>query len=124
MAWLGGLVRKNMKLAVIGSRSFNDYDLLKTNLDVIKDKITEIVSGGAKGADSLARKYAQENSIALKEFIPDWEKFGKSAGFRRNKDIVGYCDSLVAFHDGISKGTQHSLNIAEELGKKYFVVLF
>ena len=58
---------------------------------------TLIISGGAKGADTLAKRYAAENNIPMKEFLPNWDTFGKSAGYLRNKEIVENCDGLVAF---------------------------
>ena len=81
-----------MKIAVIGSRSFNDYDLVKKELASIQD-ITEIVSGGASGADTLAARYARENGIRLTEFYPEWEKFGRAAGPKRNTSIVCSVDN-------------------------------
>ena len=68
-----------MKLAVIGSRRFNNYQLLKSILTEIKSKIEMILSGGALGADSLAMKFAKENNIAFLEFPPDFSKYKKEA---------------------------------------------
>ena len=81
-----------MKLAVVGSRNFNNYELLKEKINENKWDIEAIVSGGARGADSLGARYAQENNIPLIEFTPDWKKHGKSAGFKRNVDIINECD--------------------------------
>lgn len=112
---------KEIRLAIVGSRDFTNYNVLKIAIsDVFYKndafKIKEIVSGGAKGADSLGDRFAKENDIPIKLFLPDWDKYGKSAGFRRNQLIVGNCDVVFAFWDGKSKGTQHSINIAKELG--------
>ena len=112
-----------MRVAVIGSRSFNDYDLMKKTLDEIKD-ISLIVSGGAKGADSFGESYARAKGINTLIFIPDWEKHGKAAGFIRNKDIVKNSNMIVAFWDGESRGTKNSIDMAEKLGKKVIVVKF
>ena len=115
-----------MKLAVVGSRTFNNYDLLKMYLDKIhsREPITFIVSGGAKGADILSERWADENGIPKIIFIPDWDKYKKAAGFIRNKDIINESDKVIAFHDGISKGTLSSINIAKSQGKKVYTVLF
>ena len=75
-----------MKVAVIGSRSFNDYERLKDTLSKID--VSLLVSGGANGADKLGEQYANENNIPTKIFLPDWEKHGKAAGFLRNTDII------------------------------------
>ena len=107
-----------MKLAVVGSRTFNDYDLLKNKLIQINERvpITLIISGGAHGADKLAEKWAAENKIETLIFLPDWKKYGKSAGFIRNKDIIQACDAVVAFWDGKSKGTKHMIQLAHKHG--------
>lgn len=115
-----------MRLAIVGSREFNDYQKL---YDILAEhfyhrKITAIVSGGAKGADSLARKYAENFNIEYIEFLPDWDKYGKSAGFIRNKDIVEKSDFVLAFWDGKSNGTRHSINIARELKKPTMIIYF
>lgn len=113
-----------MKLAVVGSRSFNDYSLLKEILDEYRsiNNIDVIISGGAIGADSLAEKYARENNIETLLFLPDWKKHGKSAGMIRNQDIIKNCDTCIAFWDGSSKGTKHSISLAEKNNKKIIVI--
>lgn len=107
------------KMGVVGSRTFCNYEFMKYVLDSYKFR--EIVSGGAKGADSLARKYAEEKGIPITEFIPEWEKYGKSAGFKRNKLIINQSDAVIAFWGGVSKGTSHSIRLAKEAGKNVYV---
>jgi YspA, cpYpsA-related SLOG family len=106
---------------VIGSRTFNDYELVKEELD--KHEISKIVSGGAKGADSLAEKYAYENNLPVEIFKPDWS-LGRHAGFIRNKTIVEHSDTLIAFWDGVSKGTLSSIRYGEEAGKHTIIVRY
>jgi len=108
-----------MKVAVVGSRNFNDYVRVKKAIDVIQSyvNIECIVSGGAKGADSLGAKYADENNIEKLIFLPEWNKYGRSAGFKRNKLIIEACDFCIAFWDGKSKGTKHSIDLAKKLNK-------
>lgn len=105
-----------MKLAVIGSRNFNDYARLKEELRNIPG-VSEIVSGGSKGADSLAAKYAQEQNLILTEFLPDYRKYGRSAPHVRNSQIVDYCDKLIAFWDGKSPGTKSTIEKAKKSHK-------
>ncbi len=115
------------KLAVVGSRNLADYLLVEKTLDAyyfIHGNDLEIVSGGAKGADSLAARYAQENDLKLHVFLPEWNKYGKSAGFRRNTLIWDISDAGVAFWDGVSKGTSHSFDIAKSQGKELEIVEF
>lgn len=115
-----------MKLAVVGSRTFNNYELLKTKLDSIhmNNKIDMIISGGAKGADSMAEKWSKENNIPTNIFIPEWNKYGRRAGYIRNVDIVRNADEVIAFWDGLSKGTKHSINLATDNGKTLHVVKY
>jgi hypothetical protein len=111
-----------MKVAVIGSRSFNDYERLKDTLSKID--VSLLVSGGANGADKLGEQYANENNIPTKIFLPDWEKHGKAAGFLRNTDIINEAELVVAFWDGSSNGTRDSIQKAEKQGKKVMIVTF
>ena len=109
-----------MKIAVIGSRNFNDYELVKTTLSTLN--ITLLVSGGAKGADSLGERYATENNIETLIFKPDWEKHGKAAGMIRNTDIINNADTVIAFWDGESKGTKDSITKAEKKNKNIIII--
>jgi len=111
-----------MKVAVIGSRNFNDYELVKETLT--KLDITLLVSGGAKGADSLGERYANENNITTLIFKPDWERHGRGAGMIRNTDIVKNSDIVVAFWDGSSKGTLDSIRKVEKLNKGLMIIKY
>jgi len=112
-----------MKLAVIGSRDFNNYKQLEIILDELKDYITItcIISGGANGADSLAEIYAKKNNIPTEIYKPDWKKYGKGAGFIRNTTIWDNSNIGIAFWDGKSKGTAHSFNIAKKQKKDLYI---
>jgi len=108
-----------VRMIVAGSRGFDDYGYLSEKLDGIIEEIhdeIEIVSGGAKGADSLGEQYAEERGIPVKQFAPDWKRFGKSAGFRRNREMLDYAKEeqtvVVAFWDGESKGTADTIKKA------------
>lgn len=115
-----------MKLAIIGSRSFKDYNKLCIEVNKLREieEITTIVSGGANGADLLGKKYAQDCYLDYKEYPAEWDKYGKSAGFRRNVDIVNNSDIVLAFWDGKSRGTKHSIDLATKSGKKVIIVGF
>lgn len=112
------------KYAVVGSRTMNDYDALKKVLDGIVKEGDTIVSGGAKGADSLAERYAQEKGLETLVFKPDWKRYGRGAGMVRNKTIADNSDTVVAFWDGESKGTKHTIDYAKKTGKKVLVCDF
>lgn len=113
-----------MRVAIVGSRGFNNYDLLKETMDQLEVTPTEIISGGAVGADQLGERWAKEKGIQTKIFYPDWKLHGKSAGYIRNKEIINNCDYCVAFWDGSSKGTQHSMNICNTQNKPLKVVRY
>lgn len=113
---------KTKKLAIVGSRTFNNYNKLKNELEPYKDNIGEVISGGARGADSLARRWAKENNIMYKEHLADWDLYGKKAGYIRNKKIIKECDGCVAFWDGISKGTKHSIELCEQYNKPVKII--
>lgn len=108
---------------VVGSRGFNDYNLMCQILDYMLQNKTYIVivSGGAKGADSLAERYAKERGLELKVFPADWDKYGKSAGYRRNEQMHLWISArhnrgVVAFWDSISKGTAHNFELCKTYG--------
>ncbi len=112
-----------MKVAVIGSRGFADYGLVCETLDAIPE-LSMIVSGGARGADSLGERYADERGLAKQIHRPDWKRFGRGAGKVRNKTIVDASDLVIAFWDGASAGTKHALDYARQRGKPVRVIRF
>lgn len=113
-----------MKLAIVGSRTFTNYNILyDATCSILTTKVSQIISGGANGADTLAKEFAQEFDIPLVEFLPEWDKYGKSAGMIRNKHIVDSCDKLLAFWDGHSAGTKNSINLANKNNKLLNVIL-
>ena len=115
-----------MKVIIAGGRTFNDYDLLCQNCDKALSLQTEIeiVSGTANGADKLGEKYAKEKGYPIKQFPADWDKYGKSAGYKRNEEMAKYADALIAFWDGKSKGTKHMIDLAKRYELKVKVVIF
>lgn len=112
-----------MKVAIVGSRDFNDYSQLHYVIDRIRLMyfVDGFVSGGAKGADSLAETYARGCKIPIEVIKPDWEKFGKSAGMIRNGEIIKTADIVLAFWDGRSRGTKNSIDRALAAKKNCFV---
>ena len=108
-----------MKLAVIGSRKISDISISKH----IPGNVSEIVSGGARGIDTCAKKYALEHGLKLTEFLPDYKRYGRGAPIIRNKEIVNYADKILAIWDGSSKGTLSVIKYAEKIGKPCEVVI-
>lgn len=121
-----GEIKPVFALLVVGSRSITDYGFIKEKLGhligPIRDKYRfQVVSGGANGVDRLAEKYAKENGFEMHIVPAEWDKYGKRAGYIRNdamhRYISGYSHrGVVAFWDGKSKGTLHSLELAKKYG--------
>ena len=112
-----------MKIGIVGSRNFKDYNILSEKLEHIKPEIKVVISGGAPGADRLAEKWAKEHGKSLTVYPADWLTYGKSAGYIRNADIVKNSDKIIAFWDGESKGTKHTINLCKKNNKECEVVL-
>lgn len=119
-------MKTRIRLAVVGSRSFADRGLLCETMKKILAKydIEAIVTGGAKGADSLGANYAMENNIPLVVHKPDWDAYGKSAGFIRDRLIIRDCTHCIVFWDGTSRGAKHDIDLCKEMKKPCKVVYF
>lgn len=110
-----------MRVIIAGSRTITDYNILVREIKASGFEITQVVSGSAKGVDRLGIRYAKENNIPYVEYKPDWETYGKSAGYRRNVDMANNADALIALWDTESFGTRHMINIALAKGLKMHV---
>ena len=105
-----------------GSRTFTDYKTAKKYIDFCISNIRReneiiIVSGGAKGSDTLGERYAKQNGFEIERYLADWDTYGKSAGAKRNKKMAEISDYVICFWDGKSKGTKSMLDCAKKLGK-------
>ncbi len=117
------------KVIVAGGREFNDYGLLCQACDRMLSQKHQthdivIISGTARGADTLGERYAQERGYAVERFPADWEHAGKSAGFIRNRQMADVADALIAFWDGNSRGTQNMIDLARLKPLPFRVVRF
>lgn len=108
-------------LLVAGSRDYADYAEFEKVMDKLLSNQTEvqIVSGGARGADHMAEVYSATRHIKIKVFPADWKQYGKSAGYRRNRQMHEFLANFknrgcILFWDGKSKGTQHNIGLADE----------
>lgn len=110
-----------MKVIIAGGRLFQNYDALKSFCDNIlkNQEVVEIVSGECSGADKLGERYAEERGYKITRFPPppDWS-IGKHAGLIRNIEMATYADALIAFWDGVSKGTGHMISAAKNKNLK------
>ena len=128
-----------MKVIIAGGRDFQSYATLKGSFyeflkeqkedfldkslsDTLSD--IEIVSGCARGADSVGELFASRRGLPIKRFPADWKQHGKSAGYLRNKEMAEYANGLLAFWDGKSRGTKHMIDTAKKKGLDVKVVMY
>lgn len=115
-----------MKTIIAGSRGIKSYRdvCLAVRESGFADSITEVVSGGAAGVDSLGERWARTRNLPVKHFLPDWKAHGKAAGIIRNHQMGDYAQALIAVWDGKSKGTKDMIDYAKKKGLKVFVSLW
>ena len=101
-----------MRVAVIGSRNLTVQNLG----EYLPEDTSEIVSGGARGVDTSAREYAKASGIKLTEFLPEYDKYGRSAPLNRNITIIENSDLVLAFWDGKSRGTKFVIDYCKSCG--------
>ena len=109
----------NLRIAVIGDKDFSNYDQMRSTLDTFiaihHEKTISIISGGNKGAHSLAEKYATENDLKFECHPADNDRYGKVSGFIRNKRMVKDVDRVIAFHSGRNGETKNAIEEAERM---------
>ena len=116
-----------MILAIVGSRDFTDqkkFDECLLEFVVKNGKPSKVISGGARGADTLAKQWAKRNGIEFDDenFKPDWKKHGKKAGILRNTDIVNACTDVIAFPSEKGAGTQDTIRKAKAQNKPVTII--
>lgn len=108
-----------MKVIIAGSRGISDLKEVTLAMFECPFKATEVVSGAARGVDTLGEEWAEKHKIPVTQFPAIWKTngiFDKSAGYKRNLKMAEYADGLVAIWDGNSKGTKHMIDIAKSKG--------
>lgn len=114
-----------MRTIIAGSRSITDMELL---LKTIKEAdqngltITTILCGGANGVDTLGREWAKKHNIPIEYYPANWDKHGKRAGYVRNQEMVHNAEALIAIWDGKSKGTEHTIDLAQKANLKTYLI--
>ena len=113
-------------ILIAGSRDFENLDiftcvfnnLVMEKLDMGKNIV--IVEGGARGVDTMAREFAKGNGLLFKEFKPEWNKYGRAAGPKRNDEMTEFVAEhngrALYFWDGESKGTKQCIMSARKRG--------
>lgn len=136
---------KKIRVAIVGSRSFSPSNdgvlgkqLIKTRSlinSMIRNMYSKpskyedqhqiiVVSGGAKGADTFAEHYADWEGYDIEIYKPDWDTHGNSAGYLRNAILVEKSDIIVAYWDGESKGTKHTIELSLKQRKPIAVIRY
>ena len=112
-----------MRVIIAGSRTITDYFALLRAIKNSRFDITAVVSGTARGVDELGERFAGENSLELLRYPAEWNKYGKKAGYLRNKEMAEAADALIALWDGTSHGTRHMINIMRDKHKPVYAVI-
>lgn len=110
-----------MKVIIAGGRDITNYSFVEAAVLESGFDISEVVSGCARGADTLGEQWAKRNNVAVKKFPADWDNLGKKAGPVHNCQMGDYADALIALWDGQSRGTKHMIDYATKKGLKVFI---
>lgn len=111
------------KLMISGSRSIRNLKIIFDELEKIYAAHPDLIliSGGAKGVDSIAEEWGRFRKLPIEQHKPDWSKYGKGAGIVRNKEMVLAADYVLIFWDGESKGTKSVIDFCEKQGKAFLL---
>lgn len=125
------------KLLVCGSRTIRDTTYIQGPTQWAKDQIEAywhwnlagyadltMIEGAAKGIDTIAKEYAQENDWKIEEYPAEWDKYGKSAGYIRNELMVKAADEVLILWDGSSRGTRLTIELCERENKPYTIIIY
>ena len=108
-----------MKLLIAGSRSITSFDLAPH----VPEGVELVITGGAKGVDTLAEEFARERGIPAVTVKPCYERYGRAAPILRDEEMVDMADAVLVIWDGVSRGSRHTAEYAKRKGKPVTVVL-
>ena len=111
-----------LKVIIAGSRGISDVGKLERAIENCGFKIGEVVCGDAQGVDTMGAHWAKKEHIPVRHFPANWDRDGKSAGFKRNVEMAQYADAVIALWDGQSHGTKHMIDTMKRLGKHGYIV--
>lgn len=120
---INGKTPTTMKVCIFGGRDVSNLLFIEVDQAVIDSAfpITEVVSGGANGADQMGEVWAARNAVPTTIFKADWNKYARSAGMIRNKEMADYCEAGIGFWDGQSRGTRNMIAQLKKLGKPCYI---
>jgi len=110
-----------MKTIIAGSRNITSPDIINRAMEQSLFIPTYVLSGKAIGVDRLGELWATVNNIPILYYPADWNKYGKSAGYKRNEEMAKNASALVSIWDGVSKGTKHMINLAVKYKLKIYI---
>ena len=110
-----------MKVVIAGSRDITDYDILLKAIKECPFQITEVISGRARGVDTLGEKYAEDYGLKLHPFPADWKRLRNAAGPIRNAQMADFADAVLCVWDDKSPGTKDMMNQARKRGLPLYV---
>lgn len=105
---------------ICGSRSIKNLQISRY---IRPSSCGAIVHGGAVGVDSITDSWAKANNLETIIYKPNYKVYGKRAPLVRDEEMVEFCDVVIAFYDGVSKGTLYTVNYAKKIGRKAIVHL-
>ena len=109
-----------MKIVIFGSRTINNMRELEKAIQDAGYPITIVISGGARGVDTLAHTWATKNALPSYVLTANWNMYGKRAGILRNNEMASLADAGIAVWDGASRGTAHMISRMEAMGKPVY----
>lgn len=112
-----------MRTIIAGSRGCTDYSELLKAIAEFPFKITTVISGTARGVDTLGEIYARGNKIPVEQYPADWSKYGKRAGYIRNEQMANVAEGALVLWDGFSPGTAHMIDICDKHNLPYYVYM-
>lgn len=116
---------QGVRLLICGSRGFDDAGLMSTKLSAIVSAVKEpitVLSGCARGADQLGELWAADRGYPIDMYPVDWDRSRHAAGLRCNQEMIDSATHVVAFWDGLSRGTERVINLAKTKGLPLRVV--
>ena len=115
--------RNTLKIVIAGSRTITDITALQFAIDRSDFPITEVVSGCARGVDTLGEQWANSEGVPVSYWPANWARFGRAAGMYRNAEMASYADGAIILWDGESRGTLDMIDKMRRLGKPYEVYM-
>jgi hypothetical protein len=123
-----------VKIIIAGIRTLVDYSVVCRAVEISGFSISMVVSGldediekrrvqgfRIRGVDALGERWARQNKIPFKRFSPNWERYGKRAGPKRNREMALFADGLLAIWNGQSRGTKDMIDAMFEVKKPIFI---